>query len=209
MKSYNHNPPREEKEEMKNVNTDLRGITVKFPDSNRTYDYTIAEEGWLRLRLTGGDKIRIINEHFYNYSKSEVEVVNCTNIPTQNATVRIIAFTDEYDHFGWLDIGWIETVKHKQSEYDLVTLLNSINTKKDHYSFDEYFENSRDFRALFKKAPSYLATSDSYSKTQVDKTRLDGIWVGTSMGDEIEYYNHRIETPFDELTNLLRIQRKV
>ena len=196
MKSYNHNPPREEKEEMKNVNTNLSGITVKFPGSNKTYDYIIADDGWLDVTI--GDKIRIINEHFYNYSKSEVEVVNCTNIPTQNATMRIIAFTDEYDHFGWLDIDWIETVKHKQSEYDLVTCFDSINTRREYYSFDEYFENSRDFRALFKKTPSYLATSDSYSKTQLNKIGLDGTWVGTSMGDEIGYYNHRIETPSNE-----------
>ena len=181
---------------MKNVNTNLSGVTVKFPGSNKTYDYIIADDGWLDVTI--GDKIRIINEHFYNYSKSEVEVVNCTNIPTQNATMRIIAFTDEYDHFGWLDIGWIETVKHEQSEYDLVTLLNSINTKREHYSFDEYFKNSKDFRALFKKTPSYLATSDSYSKTQLNKIGLKGTWVGTSMGDEIEYYNRRIETQFDE-----------
>lgn len=196
MKNYDNIPPREEKEEMKNVNTDLRGITVKFPGSNKTYDYIIADDGWLDVTI--GDKIRIINEHFYNYSKSEVEVVNCTNIPTQNATMRIIAFTDEYDHFGWLDIDWIETVKYKQSEYDLVTCFNSINTKIEHYSFDEYFKNSRDFRALFKKTPSYLATSDSYSKTQLNKIGLDGTWVKTSMGEEIGYYNHRIETPSNE-----------
>ena len=113
---------------MKNVNTDLRGITVKFPGSNRTYDYIIAEEGW--CYIAAGDKIRITNDHCYNYSKSEVEVVNCTAVPTQNATRRIIAFTDEYDQFGWIDTDWIETIKYKQSEYDLVTLLNSINTKK-------------------------------------------------------------------------------
>lgn len=152
MESYDNNSPREEKEEMKNTNTDLRGITVKFPGSNKTYDYIIAEEGW--CNLIRGDKIRIINEYFYDYSKSEVEVKNFTDTPTQNATMHIIAFTNEERHFGWLDTAWIETVKYKQSEEVLVSGLNSINTRRDHYSFDEYFRNSKEFRAIFKKTPN-------------------------------------------------------
>ena len=157
-------PPREERKEMKNVNTDLRGITVKFPGSNKTYDYIITDDGW--FYIAAGDKIRITNEHFYNYSKTEVEVVNCTATPTQNATMRIIAFTNEKDIFGWIDTAWIETVKHNWTEDALVSCFNSINTKRDRYSFDEYFENSEDFRKLF------------------NKTRIDGTWAGTPLVDE-------------------------
>lgn len=164
-------PPREEKEEMKNVNTDLRGITVRFPGSNKTYDYIIDDDGW--FYIAAGDKIRIINEHFYNYSKSEVEVVKSTTAPTLNATMRIIAFTDERDLFGWVDAAWVETVKQKWTEDALVSCLNGINTKRDCYSFDEYFQNSGKFRKLFKE-----------TQAQVNKKRLDGAWVGTPLVDE-------------------------
>lgn len=142
-------PPREERKEMKNVNTALRGITVKFPGSNKTYDYIIADDGW--FYLVAGDKIRITNEHFYNYSKAEVEIVKCTSTPTQNATMRIIAFTEEEDRFGWVDTAWVETVKHKWSEDALVSCFNSINTEREYYSFDKYFDNSEEFREIFKK----------------------------------------------------------
>lgn len=165
---------------MKNVNTDLRGITVKFPDSNKTYDYIIAEDGW--FSITRGDIIRIINEHFYSYSNSEVEVINFTDTPTQNATMRIIAFTNEENHFGWVDAAWIETIKHKHSEEVLVSCLNSIKTRRDHYSFDKYFKNSDKFRELFKKTSS-----------QVNKTRLDWTWTwaGMPMTDEtVTNYNN-------------------
>ena len=90
MKSYDNNPPREEKEEMKNTNTNLIGITVKFPNSNKTYDYIIEED--CRNYLCAGDKIRIVNEHFYNYGTAEVEVVCFDKQPTDNARLRIIAF---------------------------------------------------------------------------------------------------------------------
>ena len=189
MKSYDNNPPREEKKEMKNTNTNLRGITVKFPGSNKTYDYIIAEDGW--FIITRGDIIRIINEHFYSYSNSEVEVINFTDTPTQNATMRIIAFTNEENHFGWADAAWIETIKHKQSEEVLVSCLNSINTRKDHYSFDEYFKNSKDFRALFKTPLSHCTNYNSYTMTQADKTILDSTWAGTPMTAEtVTNYNN-------------------
>lgn len=196
-------PPREEKEEMKNVNTDLRGITVKFPGSNKTYDYIIAYDGW--YYITTGDKIRITNEHFYNYNKSEVEVVNCTSTPTKNATMRIIAFTDEENCYGWVDTDWIETVKQKWTEDTLVSYFNSINTKRDHYSFDEYFENSEEFRKLFKKA------HDPHSTSPANKTGLIGTWAGIPMVDETEYYNtNRIETRFDELEkNFEKMQQSI
>lgn len=165
--------PREERKEMKNVNTDLRGITVKFPGSNKTYDYIIAVDGW--FYITTGDKIRIMNEHFYNYLEAEVEVVNCTSTPTLDAARRIIAFTKEEDLLGWFDITWTEKVKHQWREDVFVSCFNSINPKKDHYSFDEYFKNSDKFRELFKETP-----------IQVNKTRIDGTWAGTSIVDEWE-----------------------
>lgn len=152
MKNYDNNPSREEKEEMKNTNTDLRGITVKFPGSNKIYDYIIEEDS--RIYLNAGDKIRILNEHFYNYGTAEVEVVCFDKQPTDNARLRIIAFTNEMIDIGWFDTKCINPEEH--SEIELVACFNSIippnNGTKN---FDNYFINKNYLRDTYRKIDSF------------------------------------------------------
>lgn len=196
MKSYDNNPPREEKEEMKNTNTNLIGITVKFPNSNKTYDYIIEED--CRNYLCAGDKIRIVNEHFYNYGTAEVEVICFDKQPTDNARLRIIAFTNEKIDIGWFDTKYINPEEH--SEIEFVACFNSIippnNGTKN---FDNYFIKAIYFRDTYRDTygkidsfkKEYLCSFENSS--QVNKTRLDWTWTwaGMPMTDEtVTNYNN-------------------
>jgi hypothetical protein len=96
--------PQEKEIEMKTnyINT----IRVKFPNSNKTYDYQMTPDGM--DGIDAGDNLRIMNENLYCYSNT---LVTCDSfIPgvSNSASKKIVAYyLPEYE-VGWIDLEWLK-----------------------------------------------------------------------------------------------------
>ena len=199
-------PPREEKEEMTNKSAQkFQCITVKFPISHRTYDYKITREGTKDLFIE--DDVYILNDCFYAYSKSIVKIIGISDSIPDTATKQIIAWYDPETEYSWADREFLKTTR--LSSVDLVDKLKQIMPKDDaKYEIEKAL--CEGVAEKFGNIPYHCTAHELHSTTQVNKTRLDGTWAGTSIVDETECYKNRIETRFDELEkNFEKMQQSI
>jgi hypothetical protein len=109
-------------------------IRVKFPNSDKTYDYQMSTDG--SDAIYSGEKFRIMNENFYCYSNS---LVTCDkHIPevTNSATKRIIAYYYPDLDYGWVDKEWLKNNKNTISYSTLITKLDNLCDQNAQYVFD-------------------------------------------------------------------------
>jgi hypothetical protein len=109
-------------------------IRIKFPNSDKTYDYQMSTDG--SDAIYSGEKFRIMNENFYCYSNS---LVTCDkHIPevTNSATKRIIAYYYPDLDYGWVDKEWLKNNKNTISYSTLITKLDNLCDQNAQYVFD-------------------------------------------------------------------------
>ena len=170
-------PPREERKEMTNKNAQkFQCITVKFPNSHRTYDYKIASEGTNDLFIE--DDVYILNDCFYAYSKSIVKIIGISDSIPDTATKQIVAWYDPEAEYSWVDRQFLKTTR--LSSMNLVDKLKQIMPEDEaKYEIE---------RALCERAAeefdNFYLTHNSNGTLNTNKSMIDGAWAGTPLVDE-------------------------
>lgn len=192
--------PQEKENEMKANYIDT--IRVKFPNSDKTYDYQMSTDG--SDAIYPGEKFRIMNENFYCYSNSLVTCDKHILEVTNSATKRIIAYYYPDLECGWVDKEWLKNNKNTISYSTFITKLDNLCDQNAPYVFDidaiKDIYNSSASKRIYES--EYVSKWEKELDTSIDTITnatgksteycLNNVSVQSNVGDSLNDLSSRV-----------------
>lgn len=189
--------PQEKEIEMKTNYIDT--IRVKFPNSDKTYDYLMTPDGMDGIDV--GDKLRIMNENLYCYSNALVTCDSLIPEVSNSASKKIVAYCLPEYEVGWIDLEWLKdnqkTIPYSALRQKLKNLCGGWVNVEDVFNLsliDEIYNSSASKRIY---ESEYVSKWEKELDTSVDTARLTDYCLNTAsvqstVGDSLNDLSSRV-----------------